>query len=247
MSLVVEPMPDIGVTRVSRWIFNSYVIHDGGHGPIVVDAGLPCAADDLEPILRDLAAPLQTVVATHAHSDHVAGVPRLAQRHGANIYLPAAAMPYLHGLRPRTPTPAHVAAIRSVLRQQPFDARSVLELVRGARIAGFGTPAGMRWSGPLPHGALADLAALPGAPDWMVVATPGHTDDSVTLYNPSTQTLLSGDAVLTVSGRAWHTPEVVDAAAASSSAALLRRLPVAHLLPGHGLPVHADSVWEHQR
>jgi glyoxylase-like metal-dependent hydrolase (beta-lactamase superfamily II) len=81
----------------------------------------------------------------------------------------------------------------------------------------------------------------------MVVAAPGHTDDSVTMYNPSTQTLLSGDAVLTVGGRAWHTPEVVDAATASSSALLLQRLPVAHLLPGHGLPAHADSVWEHQR
>jgi glyoxylase-like metal-dependent hydrolase (beta-lactamase superfamily II) len=80
MSLVIEPMPDLGITRVSRWTFNCYVIGDADDGPVVVDAGLPGTHDDLAPVLRELGGSLKAIVATHGHGDHVAGAPRLAER-----------------------------------------------------------------------------------------------------------------------------------------------------------------------
>ncbi|MUL67117.1 MBL fold metallo-hydrolase [Mycobacterium sp. CBMA 234] len=245
MTLVVDYMPQLGITRVSRWIFNCYVIHDGDGGSVVVDAGLPRAADDLEPILRNLAGSLQTIVATHTHSDHVAGAPELAKCHGAPIHLPARALAYLDGERPRNPTPSQVAKIWPVFLDQPFDHRGAIGLVRGQRVAGFGTSGTMRWSGPRPDSGLTDGQPLPGAPAWTVLSTAGHTDDSIALWNQESQTLISGDAVLCVGGRVWHTPEVVDTHAARASAARLQALQVAHLLPGHGRPVHAQStVWE---
>ena len=61
MSLVIEPMPDLGNTRVSRWIFNCYVIHDGDDGPAVVDAGLPRTLDDVEPVLNELPGSLSAI------------------------------------------------------------------------------------------------------------------------------------------------------------------------------------------
>jgi glyoxylase-like metal-dependent hydrolase (beta-lactamase superfamily II) len=76
VGLVVDTMVEIGVTRVSRWIFNCYVIHAGDGGPVIVDAGLPCLAADLAPVLADLAidpAAVVAIVATHGHSDHVGG------------------------------------------------------------------------------------------------------------------------------------------------------------------------------
>jgi glyoxylase-like metal-dependent hydrolase (beta-lactamase superfamily II) len=76
VGLVVDTMAEIGVTRVSRWVFNCYVIHAGEGGPVIVDAGLPCLADDLAPVLADLAidpAAAVAIVATHGHSDHVGG------------------------------------------------------------------------------------------------------------------------------------------------------------------------------
>ena len=86
MSLVVETMAEIGVTRVSRWIFNCYVIHDRGEGrPVIVDAGLPRLADDLPPVLADLTidpAAVAAIVATHGHSDHVGGTSALSSRLG---------------------------------------------------------------------------------------------------------------------------------------------------------------------
>ena len=248
MALVVDAMPDLGVTRVSRWIFNCYVIHDGDGGAVVVDAGLPAVADDLAPILKRLSGRLQAIVATHGHSDHLGGAPELARRYGAPIYLPATTLTYLEGTRPRTPPLGDTARIWPTLIDQRLDPKAVVGLVTGTRVAGFGTVDGMRWTGPPPAGGLTDGQQLPGASAWTMVPAPGHTDDAIAFWNPKTGALLSGDAVLSAGGRAWHTPETVDTTSANSTRDRLQRLAVAHLLPGHGRPVHADTtVWEHQR
>ena len=78
MGLVIDVMPDLGITRVSRWIFNCYIVHNGDRGPVVVDAGLPRVADDVAPILDQVGGQVQAIIATHGHSDHVAGAARLA-------------------------------------------------------------------------------------------------------------------------------------------------------------------------
>lgn len=247
MSLVVEPLAGTDVVRVSRWIFNCYVV-PGDDGPVVVDAGLPGAAEDLAPVLAGSRGALQAVVATHGHSDHVAGAARLAARHGdAPVHLPETTLTHLSGATLRPPTGRAVASIWPTLADQRLDARAVQGLTAGARIAGFGTTRGMVWTGPAPAGGLADGRPLPGASAWTVLAVPGHTDDSVAFWHAGTRTLLSGDAVLSARGRAWLTPELVDTGAAEVSAARLPELPVQHLLPGHGRPVHGDDVWAHRR
>jgi glyoxylase-like metal-dependent hydrolase (beta-lactamase superfamily II) len=247
MSLVVDEMPDLGITRLSRWIFNCYVLQSGD-GVVVVDAGLPRVARDLAPILDRLGGTLHAVVATHGHSDHVAGAAALAADRGTPIWLPDTTLTYLDGAKPRTPTPAKAASIWPTMIDQPLDRIGAAGLLGGARVAGYGTPFGMRWTGPSPAGGLADGQPLPGAPEWTVINASGHTDDSIALWNPASRTLLSGDAVLTVRGKAWHTPEIVDASRAAATRERLEELPVTHLLPGHGRPVHAaETVWPQQR
>jgi glyoxylase-like metal-dependent hydrolase (beta-lactamase superfamily II) len=247
VGLVVEVMHELGVTRISRWIFNCYVIHNSG-AAVVVDAGLPSAAADVAPTLDPLGGHVRAIVATHGHSDHVAGAAGLAATYHAPIHLPSVTMTYLDGERPRTPSAAQVARIWPTLIDQPLDRVGAVGLVTGARAAGYGTAAGMRWTGPSPAGALIDGEPLPGAPEWLILTAPGHTDDSIAFWNPVSRTLLSGDAVLTARGRVWHTPETVDTAAAQGTRERLQKLPVAHLLPGHGRVVHASTtVWERQR
>ncbi|MGH3560571.1 MAG: nitroreductase family deazaflavin-dependent oxidoreductase [Mycobacterium sp.] len=85
--------------------------------------------------------------------------------------------------------------------------------------------------------------SLPGASAWTVLTTPGHTDDSIALWNEDSRTLLSGDAVISISGQPRFAPDTVDDNAAARTEAKLRALPVEHLLSGHGLPIHTTAMW----
>jgi len=243
VALVVERLDDIGVIRISRWIFNCYLIR-GGRSYVVVDAGLPGSADDIAGVLSVHRGTVGAVVATHGHSDHVAGAPRLAAEHGAALYLPEVTLSYLDGTRqPRTPALTKVAQIWPTLISQPLDLTGLRGLADGPRIAGYGGGKGMVGDALGGAQALTDGESLPGAEGWEVLHVPGHTDDSTAFYHAGSRTLIAGDAVLSAGGQAWLTPETVDAAAAARSAQRMRALSVEHLLPGHGLPVHRASVW----
>lgn len=245
---VVTHLPEIGITAISRWVFNCYVVHDGGDGrPFVVDLGLPSHLPD---VARALAVhggasldDLALAVATHGHIDHVAGLPRLHRDHRTATLLPEAMAAMRDGTLPRRPPGARqLAQILPVLASQPRDLSTVRDATEGGREMGWD-----RRSVRIPYepaGWLRDGEHLPGLPDWQLLATPGHSDDSTALYHAPTKTLLSGDAVLTVEGRAWFTPEVVDARASVATESRLRSLDVEHLLPGHGLPVAGPRLTE---
>ncbi|GAC1565776.1 MAG: hypothetical protein NVS3B14_04640 [Ktedonobacteraceae bacterium] len=47
---------------------------------------------------------------------------------------------------------------------------------------------------------LEDVAGLPNHPDWRVIASPGHTPESLCLYNPFSYELLCGDTLITHDG-----------------------------------------------
>ncbi len=81
MSLVRQPVGGTDVVRVSRWIFNCYVL-PGDDGPVVVDAGLPGAPEDLAPVLSGMRGDARRSFANHGHSDHVAGAAGLVAQRG---------------------------------------------------------------------------------------------------------------------------------------------------------------------
>lgn len=104
-----------------------------------------------------------------------------------------------------------------------------------------------------------DVPVRAGAPGWgepigegtvlpgglVVLATPGHTDDSVCLWHEASGSLLTGDTIL---GSGSSVIAYGDGNVAASLASLARLVAfcrsagVARLLPGHGEPVIQDVV-----
>lgn len=238
-------LDNVGIRVFSRWIFNCYVVGDGGDGaPLVVDVGLPGNARD---VLDSLARTPgrgsggdALVVATHAHADHVGGVPVLHDAAGTTFLLPRRTEAYLKGETPRTPGPRAMARIWPVTLDQPFDLAALRELAAASKTIGFGTGA---FQMPVtPDGYVDDGERLPGAAGWEVLHTPGHTDDSTCFYNAEARVLLSGDTILTAGGRAWFNPEYCDPDLSRGTEARLRGLSVDVLLPGHGRPIVGHDV-----
>jgi len=247
---VITELPEIGVTVISKWLYNCYVIQDGGNGqPFVVDLGMPSQIPLVAGVLAERGSHLSELgaaVATHGHADHVGGLPTLRDQHGTAVHLPIAIAEMRAGTRAlRPPGIREVSQILPVMASQPRDLAASKEIS--------GTAESIGWSGkgvrlPFePESWLSDGDHLPGLPDWQVLNTPGHSDDSTCLFHAPTRTLLSGDAVLSADGRAWFNPEFVDAELSAASEARLRSLDVEHLLPGHGLVVTGPRVMTEAR
>ena len=237
---VIRHLPEIGVTMISRWVFNCYVIHDGGDGrPFVVDLGLPSQVPLVRAALRDHDADLPDLgaaVATHGHVDHVGGLPRLQQESSTAVLLPRTIRDLVDGTAPlRSPGPTQIAQILPVPADQPTDLAALRELQPLQGEIGYdGRAAHFDFE---PAAWLGDGDHLPGLTDWQVIHAPGHTDDATCLYHAPTRTLLSGDTVLSVGEQAWFNPEYVDGPASAATEDRFRSLRVDVLLPGHGRPL----------
>lgn len=229
----------------SRWIFNCYVVGDPDSGITLVDPGLPTvSADALERVRKEFGPDVtpDALVSTHAHSDHVGGIPHILDHADPLIYLPSRCENYLDGEKPRGSGLANTIRFLPVLAGQKFSFSTMRELARAGRSIGYGGPTMLALPF-TPHGFLSESSPPPQMLDWEVIEAPGHTDDSTCLYHRDSATLLAGDAVVTLDGRAWFNPEWVDTSLAEASEEKLRSLEVRHLLPGHGHPIESSDVW----
>lgn len=84
---------------------------------------------------------------------------------------------------------------------------------------------------------LEDVAGLPNHPNWRVIANPGHTPDSLCLYNPFSYELVCGDMVITLEGGATLTRGSANRRSLERTIQTMRSLNVFYLYPGHGRPI----------
>ncbi|MEX2628209.1 MAG: MBL fold metallo-hydrolase [Ilumatobacteraceae bacterium] len=197
---------------------NCYVLEDE-RGAAVVDPGLPGRAtfDVLTTRLRSAGVPMSrvhTAVVTHSHPDHFGGAGRIRHASGADIVTHRR---FRMLWDPSEPPDVDVEDVPAVLAGDEASRAELAERFRPRMPwdppawggAGVHVPVGrklmMRIGRRFPRAArlptptvrLDDAGSIRlGRRDWVVVHTPGHTDDHLCLFDPAAGVMLSGDHVL---------------------------------------------------
>lgn len=207
---------------------NTYVIVDDQL--IVVDPGTELNVRQLQHylpcILQRSLESIDLIVLTHLHPDHTAGVAALRKICKAPVAATAIvqqlakASPSEYNLSPRL---AQFAEHLLPSTLQHFDLFPPFYMQQMKQVD--------LW--------LHDTEGLPGHPNWRVIASPGHTPESLCLYNPFSWELLCGDTVITIQGGAPLLRAGTDRKRLEETLRVLRSLHVHYLYPGHGRPILA--------
>jgi hydroxyacylglutathione hydrolase len=212
---------------------NTYLIHE--EHLVVIDPGselnVRLLSHYLQRFLQRVATDIDLIVLTHLHPDHTAGVEALRQLCRAPV--------------------AASAAVRQLAQS---------EQQKGSMLPGLTHLAGYILPGTLQHLDLfppfythqvklvdlwlEDAFSLPFHPSWHVIASPGHTPESLCLYNPFTYELLCGDTVITVEGGAPLLHSGTNRRQLTETLHVLRNLSVHYLYPGHGRPILSKNPLE---
>lgn len=216
---------------------NCYIVQDGERF-MLVDAGLPSMWKMMVDALRTLGlAPEKAtaIVLTHAHFDHLGFAHRMQREfgtpilvHSADAFIAAHPYRYIHE-RNRWSYPFKYPRAIPILARMGFAGALNVKGITDFRALGPGT-----------------AEELPGQPE--VIHSPGHTQGHCALYFPGRDTVISGDALVTLDPYTGSVgPQLVSAAATAD-----RRMALASLtglevtgarivLPGHGEP-YRDGI-----
>ncbi|HLI71161.1 MAG TPA: MBL fold metallo-hydrolase [Ktedonobacteraceae bacterium] len=215
---------------------NTYLIDDGRL--IVVDPGsalnVHLTLDYLQRYLHRSPSDIDMIVLTHLHPDHTAGVETLRQACHAPVAASVVAR-YLvqrwRGERPQV-MGQRSASINNLL-DHALNQQSKPSVLHHMDLFSPNYEHQVRlvdlW--------LEDVMGLPNHPDWRVIASPGHTPESLCLYNPFSYELLCGDTVVTMEGGAVLVRGGTNRQQLEETLTTLRALRVYYLYPGHGRPV----------
>ena len=230
-----------GLARLRVGFVNVYFLsRREGDAPrwVLVDAGLAMGAAQ---ILRVAAERFgddtrpDAIVLTHGHFDHVGALGPLLAVWDVPVYAHPLELPFLTG-RADYPPPDPTVGRGLMARLSPLFPERGINL--GDRVR------------PLPTG-----GAVPDAPDWTWMHTPGHSPGHVSLFRPSDHALIAGDAVTTTRQEsafavltqreelngppAYYT---IDWRKAHRSVSALAALRPSVLACGHGTPMRGPAL-----
>jgi glyoxylase-like metal-dependent hydrolase (beta-lactamase superfamily II) len=233
-----------GVFLFNGYVSNPYLIT--GEKLVAVDESVPSAAEKIvafvEKELKRKRTDIALITATHFHIDHIGGIDALRRMTSAHLAFHPLVREYLAGRKINFPPfKKWIKGLLPVWRSQAYFLPSIRDVLR-APIAGYPVLRN-RIAYPIDIW-LEDGAPLPVNPEWRVIFSPGHSDDSICLYNQNNEILLSGDTVLNVTGRGELNPFNSDEEAIFRSFEILKGLKVKNLYPGHGRPLEKEELWE---
>ncbi|MFQ5436375.1 MAG: MBL fold metallo-hydrolase [Anaerolineae bacterium] len=177
-----------GVYWLTKGSVNLYLC-DEPDGLTLIDAGMPKQQDLVWEALADLGkrpSDLVRILITHADIDHAGGAAAIQEKSGAAVFTSAATSELLK----RGDSPQHL----------PWLMQFVVDHFMGY--------------GPVSEAAIRpcqpgdDLSVLGGL---QVLATPGHTMDHISFYNPTTGILFAGDALQTRNNKLALNPKRITA------------------------------------
>jgi len=242
-AMTVNPPQHSNINMVPGRASPSYIID--GESIAVVDVCFPSDAKTILTFVRSTLGrdveDIKLIVLTHSHIDHVNGVDYLVDKTHAALVVHANAEKYLTGER-STPMPSWHDRIEFLrfFSKHSFPRPSISDVFSMPWAGVPGIKKGIRSR--VSHW-LVDGEDLPGHPEWKVIHTPGHTDDSICLYSSQHKSLISGDTILNLQGQLALSPLVrLDSEALAESLKRLKRLQVDKIYPGWGPPVFVENI-----
>ena len=215
---------------------NTYLVNDQEHC-IVIDPGsvlnTQLTLHYLQQFLHRSPNDIDLIVLTHLHPDHTAGVEALRKACKAPVAVSIVAQQLVQswkdGDRQEIGSKAGIGHfVGHMLSQHPLPgALHHLDLF----------PPLYEQQVQMVDIWLEDVAGLPNHLNWRVIASPGHTPESLCLYNPFSYELLCGDTVITLEGGAALVHGNANQRALEMTLQTLRSLNVLYLYPGHGRPI----------
>jgi glyoxylase-like metal-dependent hydrolase (beta-lactamase superfamily II) len=200
---------------------NCYLIT---YGPelVLIDTGMRGSSKKIEKYLNGLEknlSDIKYIIITHADPDHIGGAMEMRMLTGAKVVIHAGEMPALAGdsssrLRNKSRIVKILSVILSGLIRFPL-VRPDIVLEENTEIAGF-----------------------------KIVNTPGHSDGSISIYQPG-KVIFVGDALTSDAKGNLRQPMkalAADMVQAKETVKMITELEFDTLLVGHGAPVKGDAV-----
>ena len=222
----------------------SYVISEA-EGLVVVDVGSIGTAEDVAIFIKRLPGrslqDVKCIVATHFHIDHIGGIGRLLKK-----CLPDTVVLFHflvdHYLKRQRTISRLKNWLTGFLPAAVFRTRYVRKFAH-FRFESF---AGI----PHPQDRIRFINTEPSVPcklnfgGWEILATPGHTEDSLSLYNAASGELICGDLILNFkkNGTGYLNPFCWNREAVENSYQnLIQKVDAKTIYPGHGEIINNGS------
>ena len=226
----------------------SYVISEA-EGLVVIDVGSIGTAEDVAIFIKRLPGrslqDVKCIVATHFHIDHIGGIGRLLKK-----CLPDTVVLFHflvdHYLKKQRTISRLKNWLTGFLPAAVFSTRYVRKFAhfRFESFAGIPLPISENSLNlPYPQDRIRFINTEPSVPcklnfgGWEILATPGHTEDSLSLYNAASGDLICGDLILNFekNGTGYLNPFCWSREAVENSYQnLIQKVDAKTIYPGHG-------------